>query len=50
MKKEVKKLKLSRETLRDLKDSETRQVVGGDAFSGSCQTVSNCANNNNNID
>jgi hypothetical protein len=45
VKKVVKKLQLSRETLRDLKDSEIHQAAGGSR--GTCQSgVDTCDVNN----
>lgn len=38
---EIKKLQLSRETLQNLEDSETRKVAGG-ISAGSCQSQFRC--------
>jgi natural product precursor len=39
MKKETKKLTLSRETLRKLEERELREIAGGDTFQNSCDTI-----------
>ncbi len=40
MKKETKKLTLSRETLRNLEDLQLREVAGGNSIQLSCDTIS----------
>ena len=40
MKKELKKLTISRETLRSLEERDLREAAGGDSIQNSCTTIS----------